>query len=517
MKIITLDGQSLTLEDIENLLDGKANIRITRETQKRLEEARRFVEKKMSSHEPFYGINTGFGMLASKRISEKDLETLQENLIVSHAAGTGGYLPDNIVSLIMLLRANVLARGYSGIRSEVLNLLIEMINKNIFPLIPEQGSVGASGDLAPLAHIALAMIGKGNVRYRGQIMPSRQAFAKAKLRCLKLSFKEGIALINGTQAMAAISSAVIIKAEKIIKLADIAGALSIEGDKASRRPFDERIHRLRPHPGQIATAANVRRLLEKSQIIESHAKCKRVQDPYSFRCIPQVHGAVKDTFRYAKAVIEKEINSCTDNPLVFSGEGEIISGGNFHGEPLSMAMDFISIALAELGSISERRVAILLSPLEGELPTKYLVFNPGLNSGFAPMHVTMASLVSENKTLAHPATVDTIPTFAGQEDHVSMGMWAARKAEKVLSNVTAILAMEFLAACQAIDIQKPLQKRQKCEPGAGTRIAYKIIRKKIPYLDKDREIYKDIQKAIDIIKSNAILRAVEEALGPLRL
>jgi histidine ammonia-lyase len=517
MKIIILDGQSLTLADAQAFLEGKAKVRVTQDTMRRLGTVRKFIEKKMASHEPFYGINTGFGMLAAKRIPDEDLEELQENLIVSHAVGTGNYVPDNLASLIMLLRANVLAKGYSGIKPETLILLVEMINRGIIPLIPEQGSVGASGDLAPLAHIALAMTGKGNVRYRGKVMTARQALTFAKLSPVRLSPKEGIALINGTQAMAAVSVSVITRAERLIKLADIAGALSVEGDRASRRPFDERIHKLRPHPGQLASAANMRKLLEKSQIIESHAKCRRVQDPYSFRCIPQVHGAVKDAFRYAKAVVEKELNSCTDNPIVFHEDDEIISGGNFHGEPLSMAMDVASIALAELGSISERRVAILLSPLEGELPTKYLISNPGLNSGLAPMHVTMASLVSENKTLAHPAVVDTIPTFAGQEDHVSMGMWAARKAFMVLSNVEAIIAMELLAACQAIDIQKPLRKSIKCRPGAGTKIAYSLIRRAVPYLEDDREIQKDMAKALEIARSGVIVEAVEAALGPLRL
>lgn len=517
MKIITIDGKSLTLADAEAMLAGKAKVRVTQDTLRRLGNARKFIDKKLVSHEPFYGINTGFGMLASKRIADRDLDELQENLVVSHAVGAGNCLPDSLVSLIMLLRANVLAKGYSGIKPGTFNLLVEMINGGIYPLIPEQGSVGASGDLAPLAHIALAMIGKGQVRCRGKVMPAKQALSAAKLSPVKLSPKEGIALINGTQAMAAISARVIIGAQNLIKLADIAGALSVEGDRASRRPFDERIHRLRPHAGQLASASNMRKLLDKSQIIESHAKCKRVQDPYSFRCIPQVHGASKDALRYARAIVEKELNSCTDNPLIFHEDEEIISGGNFHGEPLSMAMDVMSIALAELGSISERRVAILLSPLEGELPGKYLISNPGLNSGFAPMHVSMASLVSENKTLAHPATVDTIPTFGGQEDHVSMGMWAARKALMVLTNVETIIAMELLAACQAIDIQKPLRKAKKCLPGAGSRIAYDVIRREVSCLDKDREIHKDIEKSLAMVRSGAVVKAVEEALGPLRL
>ena len=517
MKIITLDGKSLTLEDIGYFLKGKAKVRVANESLRRLKSSRNFVEEKLSSHEPFYGINTGFGMLASKRIPDRDLKKLQENLVMSHAVGTGNILPDDLTRLIMLLRANVLAQGYSGIRPAIINLLVEMINRGVTPLIPEQGSVGASGDLAPLAHVALAMIGKGEVRFRGKVMNAKRALKLAQLEPVRLAPKEGIALINGTQAMAALAAKAIIKSQLLVKLADVAGALSIEGDRASRRPFDERIHRIRSHPGQLATASNVRRLLEKSQIIESHAKCKRVQDPYSLRCIPQVHGAVKDALRYCTAVVEKEINSCTDNPLVFHEDGEILVGGNFHGEPLALILDVLSIAIAEIGSISERRVAILLSPLEGELPRKYLISDPGLNSGLAPLHVTQASLVSENKTLAHPASVDTIPTFAGQEDHVSMGMWAARKALKVVGNVEAVLSVELIAACQAIDIQKLLKSVKKCSPGAGTRVAYKLVRQEISYLDKDRELSADLKSALRLVRTGAIISAVEGVLGKLRL
>lgn len=517
MKIITLDGKSLTFEDVESFLKGKAKARVSQEALRRLRNSRKFVEQKLESNEPFYGINTGFGMLASQRIPNKDLPRLQENLILSHAVGVGDCFSDDVARLIMLLRANVLARGHSGIKPETLNLLVEIINRQIVPLIPEQGSVGASGDLCTLAHVALCLIGRGQVRYRGKIMNGARALKLAKLTPIRLAAKEGIALVNGTQGMAALSAKSILRAGSLIKLADIAGALSIEGDRASKRPFDERIHKIRPHPGQLATASNIRKLIDKSQIIESHVKCKRVQDPYSFRCIPQVHGAIKDAFRYAKAVVEKELNGCTDNPLVFHEDEEILSGGNFHGEPLSLAMDVLSISMTEIGSISERRVAILLSPLESELPYKYLVANAGLNSGLAPMHVVMAALVSENKTLAHPASVDTIPTFAGQEDHVSMGMWASRKAFKILENVEKILAMEMFAAAQAIDIQKPLRGKKRSHPGVGTRIAYDLIRKQIPYLEKDREIYPDVQKSLDVIRSGSLIRAVEAVLGPLRV
>jgi histidine ammonia-lyase len=512
---ITLDGKSLTLLQIGQFLEDPSKVHVTPETIRRLKQARAFVDKRLKSHEPFYGINTGFGMLAHKRISDKDLELLQENLIISHAVGVGDYLPENVSRLIMLLRANVLAAGYSGIRPETLYLLIEMINRGVTPLIPEKGSVGASGDLAPLAHIALIMIGRGMTRYRGDIMKAGRALKLAGLKPVKLAAKEGIALINGTQAMAALAAICAIRAKSLMKLADIAGALSVEGDRASKRPFDSRIHAIRPHPGQIATANNIRRLIEASQIIESHAKCKRVQDPYSFRCIPQVHGAVKDACSYAISVVERELNACTDNPLIFYEDNEIISGGNFHGEPLAIAMDVLAIALSELASISERRVSILLSPLEGELPVKYLVPEPGLNSGLAPLHVTMASIVSENKTLAHPASVDTIPTFAGQEDHVSMGWFAARKAATVVQNVETVLAIELLAACQAIDIRKG-DKRPLLLPGKGTRAIYNVIRKKIPFMERDREVALDFGLCLGLVRQGLIIDAAEKACGPLK-
>ncbi|MFH1873642.1 MAG: histidine ammonia-lyase [Pseudomonadota bacterium] len=516
MKIITIDGKSLNFADIDIFLKEKVRINIAHEAVLRIKNAREFVESKLGDSQAIYGVNTGFGRLASKKISTQQLEELQQNLIISHAAGVGDYFPDNLARLIMLLRANVLAAGFSGIKPETLELLKEILNKDIIPLIPCQGSVGASGDLSPLAHIALVLLGMGKVKFHGKIMEASSALEKAGLKPVKLAAKEGLALINGTQAMCALGATAVIKAQKLVKLADIVGALSIEGDRASLKPFDERIHKIRPHPGQLATAQNVRRLLEDSEIINSHLKCKRVQDPYSFRCIPQVHGAVKDSIKHCGAVIERELNSCTDNPLVFADDEEIISGGNFHGEPLAMALDFLTIALAELGSISERRVAILLSPLEEELSQKYLVNNSGLNSGLAPLHVTMAALVSENKTLAHPASVDSIPTFAGQEDHVSMGLWGARKSLQVAENIEKILAIELLAAAQAIDLGQKESQKQKTL-GKGTSQAYELIRKTVSYLEKDRLINIDIQNCLKLVASEAILTLVEASIGSLRL
>ncbi|PIU56138.1 MAG: histidine ammonia-lyase [Deltaproteobacteria bacterium CG07_land_8_20_14_0_80_38_7] len=509
-----LDGNSLTLEQIKLFLNENREIEISHSALKKIEKCRLYVEEKIKSENPLYGINTGFGMLASKRISDADLEKLQENLIVSHAAGIGEYIQDDLARLIMLLRANVLAKGYSGIKSGTLQTLVNIINSGIVPLIPIQGSVGASGDLCPLAHVALTLIGKGKVRYKSKIINAMEALSDAGISPVSLAPKEGIALINGTQAMAAFFANAVIKAERLIKLADISGALSLEGDMGSEKPFDEKIHKIRPHPGQLATASNIRKLIHNSEIVKSHKNCKRVQDPYCFRCIPQVHGAVKDAFKYAKSVIEREINSCTDNPLVFFEDDEILSGGNFHGEPLAIAMDLLAMAIAELASISERRVAILLSPLEGELPQKYLVENPGLNSGLAPMHVTMAAIVSENKTLCHPACVDTIPTFAGQEDHVSMGMWGATKLNRIIDNVEKVIAMELIAGSQAIDLGNRLNNKEN-KPGSGVAKAYSKVRELISYLDVDRQIYMDIEKAYDLVKHGDIIESVESAVGEL--
>ena len=426
--------------------------------------------------------------------------------------GVGHPFPIPIAKLIMLLRANVLASGFSGIRPETLRLLIEMINRDVVPVIPEQGSVGASGDLAPLAHLALAMIGRGDVFYRGNVIAAARAFKKEGLRPVRLKAKEGIALINGTQAMTALGAAALVRIENLLRVTDIVGALSVEGDRASRRPFDARIHKLRPHPGQVATAANVRKLIGGSGIIASHAKCKRVQDPYSLRCIPQVHGAVKDAAAYARSTIKRELVSCTDNPIIFVEDDEIISGGNFHGQPVALTMDALTMAVAELGSISERRVAILTRPLAREVPTEFLVKRPGLNSGLMIAHVTMSSLVSENKILSHPASVDSIPTSGGQEDHVSMGTIAARKAMQVIKNVETILAIELLAACQAIEFQL-----KHGRPGKGTGAVHDLVRQSVPPITDDREYRQDIDNCVSLLRSGEVVKAAEEACGRLAI
>ncbi len=505
-------GERLSLSEIAEFLAGTAEVAITKRTEQRLKRVRAFVDEKLAQHEPYYGINTGFGYLAHHRISDANLERLQENLILSHAVGVGEPFPLEIARLIMLLRAHVLAMGYSGVRPETLRLLVDMIERGVVPVIPQQGSVGASGDLAPLSHLALAMLGRGEVFFKGKRMPAARALKRAGLARITLAAKEGIALINGTQAMSAMGAVACLKLENLLRAADVVAALALEGDRASRRPFDARIQRLRPHPGQAATAANVRKLIRGSGIIASHATCTRVQDPYSFRCIPQVHGAVKDQVAFARGVIERELASCTDNPLLFDEDDLILSGGNFHGEPLALAMDALGMAVAELGSIAERRVAILTRPLAGEVPTEFLVGNAGLNSGLMIPHVTMSSLVSENKTLAHPASVDTIPTSGGQEDHVSMGTFACRKALAIIANVEEVVAIELLAACQAIEFQL-----EHGRPGKGTGAVYDLVREQVAPIEADREYRLDMARCAELVRFGAIVHAAEAAIGPLKI
>jgi len=508
---IKLDGGSFSLDTLRSFLDGE-KVAVAQSSRKRLRRVRAFVEDALDSDRVYYAINTGFGLLSDKVIPRRDLEKLQENLILSHAVGVGEPFSADIVRLIMLLRANVLALGYSGVREETLDLLVGMINRGVHPVIPKQGSVGASGDLAPLAHLALCMIGRGEAVFRGRRMPARKALAGAGLAPVSLAAKEGIALINGTQAMAAMGALALIKLDNLIKVADVVGAMSVEGDSASRRPFDARLASLRPHPGHAATAANVRRLIAGSQIIASHRNCTRVQDAYSFRCIPQVHGAVKDQLAYARAVILRELGSCTDNPIIFADDGEIVSGGNFHGEPLALATDSMAMAVAELGSISERRVAILMTPLSGEIDEKFLTPESGINSGLMIPHVTMSSLVSENKVLCHPSSVDSIPTSGGQEDHVSMGTFAARKALRVIANVEEILAIELFAACEAIDLQ-----RDRGRPGKGTGAAYKLVRESVPEIKCDREFRLDMARCAEMVRSGDLVARAEKACGKLRV
>ena len=508
MKKIILTGEALTLSELKTFLTEKVQVEIAPSVTKKLYDVRKFVEEKAASNVAHYGINTGFGRLASKKIPQHELELLQRNIILSHAVGVGEPMPLELSRLMMLLRAHVLAQGYSGICAETLQLLVALLNHDITPVIPCQGSVGASGDLAPLAHIGLTLIGEGEVFFQGKKVAASKALQTAALQPITLKAKEGLALVNGTQAILAYAVAAVLKAENLLKSSDVIGALAVEGDLASISPFDERIHQLRPHPGQIATAKNIRTLLANSEIVAGHVNCHRVQDPYSFRCIPQVHGACKDAYRYVRQVVECELASCTDNPLLFPEDDAILSGGNFHGEPVAMAMDMLAIALAELASISERRVAILIAPLDQELPTSFLVPNSGLNSGMMIPHVVMSALVSENKTLCHPASVDSIPTSGGQEDHVSMGTWAARKALQVAQNVEKVLGIELLCAAQAIDMHP-----EQHHAGKGTKPVYQAVRNVAPAITGDRAFYVDMSNCIDLLVSGAVVKTAETALG----
>ena len=440
-----------------------------------------------------YGINTGFGLLANTRIDAEDLEELQRSIVLSHAAGIGELMRDETVRLVMILKINSLARGYSGIRLEVIEALISLLNHNIYPCIPQKGSVGASGDLAPLAHMSAVLLGEGQARYQGEIISGQAALAIAGLSPVVLAPKEGLALLNGTQASTAFALEGLFAAEDLWASAVVCGALSVEAALGSRRPFDERIHIVRGHPGQIDAAAAYRHLLgEQSEVGDSHENCEKVQDPYSLRCQPQVMGACLDQIRHAAKVLQIESNAVSDNPLVFAEEEDIISGGNFHAEPVAIVADGLAIAIAEIGSLSERRMALLIDSGLSKLPP-FLVDNGGVNSGFMIAQVTSAALASENKTWAHPASVDSLPTSANQEDHVSMATFAARRLHDMAGNTRGILAVELLAAVQGLDFRKPLQSTPALEKARSG------LRAKVPFYDKDRYFATDIESANDLL------------------
>jgi len=506
---ITLDGTSLRLADVERVALGEARARLHPRARRRMLRSRRIIDTLVRGREQIYGVNTGFGRLKDVCIPPKKLAELQVNLIRSHCAGVGDYLSEEQTRSLMLLRANVLARGYSGVRPRVVDLLLAMLNRGILPRIPSQGSVGASGDLAPLAHLALSLIGEGEVTVKGRLLPASGALRRRGLRPLALQAKEGLALINGTQMMAALGTLALLRSESLARHADIAGALSLEALKGSRRAFDPRLEKLRPHPGHAASAFNLRRLLGHSSIERSHAGCGRVQDSYALRCMPQVHGASRDALTHARAVLEREINSVTDNPILFPDDRELISGGNFHGQPVALALDYLGIAVAELAGISERRLERLTNPDLSELPA-FLTPEPGLHSGFMMAQVTAAALVSENKGLAHPASVDSIPTSGAQEDHVSMGAWAARKALRILENAERVLAIEILAACQGLEFHAPLKS------SAALETARRVVRRVVPRLAADRVLATDIARMVDLLRSRKILDALTPITGPLR-
>jgi len=517
MRPITLDGSSLTISEVYSVARTNTPVKISEAAINKIEASRRLVEDWIAKKEVVYGVTTGFGAFANVRITNEELEDLQRNLIVSHAAGTGDPLPPEIVRAMILLRINALAKGFSGIRSSTLRFVVEFLNAGITPIIPMQGSVGSSGDLVPLSHFVLAMMGKGKVLYRSALMDSGLALRKAGLQPIRLRAKEGLALINGTQMATAYAALAVHEAQTLAALSDLAGALSVEALKGTDTAFDERIHTLRPHPGQMASASNVRKLMAGSEIRESHRyNDPRVQDAYSIRCIPQVHGASRDAIEYAAKVVSIEINSATDNPLIFPKERIHLEGGNFHGQPVGLACDFLCVALSELASISERRIDRLVGGSLPDLP-RFLTRRGGLHSGMMMAQYTAASIVSENKVLCHPASVDSIPTGASLEDHNSMASIAAQKLWKVLDNVWKVMAIEFLCACQALDFIRQAGKNGKpMRCGKGTEVAYQFYRKRIPHLDEDRILHDDIDASLRILREGRLLQAVQRAVGPLR-
>lgn len=508
-------GQPISIEDIEEVGRRGRPVVLSAEARERMQCSRAAIEAIVSGGNEapnVYGVNTGFGALSETRIDAHDIRTLQKNLVRSHACALGPKLDVPSVRAMTMLRAQVLAMGHSGVRVEVVELLMEMLNRDVHPQVPSQGSVGASGDLAPLAHLALVLQGEGEAEVEGGVLPGGDALRLAGLEPIELEAKEGLALINGTQMMAALGAIALIESASLVKYADLAGAMSLEALKGSKRPFDGRIMDVRPHPGQRIVARNLLCLLEDSQIMESHAHCHKVQDPYSLRCIPQVHGASRDALQWAREVVGRELNSVTDNPLVFLGDdgtADIISGGNFHGQPLALALDLAALAVAELANISERRVEQLVNPALSSGLTPFLAPNSGLDSGMMIAQVASASLVSENKVLCHPASVDSIPSSAGKEDHVSMGSVSARKLMQVVENVWNCLAIEVLCASFGLDQRSPLKS------GRGVRAAQEVLREVVDPLTADRPLHKDMNRVALLMRRGDLLRRVELLAGSI--
>lgn len=502
MQEIIIDGSSLSLEAVAQVAIQKAPIRLAEQSISKVIKCRDYVERVIANGDIVYGLTTGFGKFSSVCIAKENIAELQSNLIRSHAVSVGDPYSEEITRAIMLLRIAVLAKGHSGIRLETLQTLVEMLNKHVHPIIPMRGSVGASGDLSPLSHLALVLLGEGEALYMGQRMTGSEAMKKANISPVKLAAKEGLALNNGTQVMAAIGALCLIRSELMCKQADILAAMSIDALLGTPQAMDPLVHKLRPHPGQLYSAENIRKLIDNSPLRKSHLNCDNVQDAYSLRCSPQVHGAVRDALCYARKVLEIEINSATDNPLIFPDEDKVISGGNFHGEPLAIALDTMGIAISELANISERRMEQILNPALSRGLPPFLAHRPGLDSGFMIIQLTAASLVSENKVLSHPASVDNIPTSANQEDHVSMGSVSAIKLLQIVENVNNVLAIELMIATQAIDI-RDIPSSEAIESVRAK------LRSLVPRLREDRVMYKEIQTAQCIIKQGDILSAVE--------
>ena len=505
---VPLDGQQLSIEDLEDVARRGRPVEITPAAWEAVRRARNVVDEAVRRGQVVYGVNTGFGDFAEIVIPPARLRELQLNLLHSHAAGVGEPLDEAETRGLMTLRANVLAKGFSGIRAETLDRLLTLINAGVHPVIPSQGSVGASGDLAPLAHLALALIGEGTCRFRGATRPVSEVLGEIGLRPLVLQAKEGLALINGTQLITAVSGLALAEARRLARAADVIGAMSLDALRGTDAAFDPRLHEARGHAGQNASARNLRRLLAQSPLHESHRACGRVQDAYSLRCMPQVHGAVRDALAYVASTVGIEMNAATDNPMVFADGGDIVSGGNFHGEPVALAADMLSIATAELGAISERRTERLVNPALSGLPA-FLTRRGGLESGLMMAQVTAAALASENKSLAHPASVDSIPTSANKEDHVSMGPIAARKAARVVANVRRILAVELVAACDALDLLRPVRS------SAPLMAVHARVREVIPERDGDRPLSPDIEAAAALVAAGEVASTAEAVCGNL--
>lgn len=521
---IVLTGANLTIADVEAVARHGAQVELDRDARARVQEARDVIERLVAAGEVVYGVTTGFGDLATTFIAPADAARLQQNLLMSHAAGVGPAFPTEVVRAMLLLRANTLALGHSGCRPIVIDRLLEMLAVGIHPVVPEQGSLGASGDLAPLAHLALPLIGRGEVEFHGQPMPALLALREAGLEPLTLEAKEGLALLNGTQMMSAVGALALADADRLARTASVAAAMSVEALLGTDVAFAAEYQLARPHPGQIIVAAEMRHLLRQSTLQTSHhGNAHKIQDPYSLRCVPQVHGAVRDALDYLRSVLLIELNSATDNPLVFpggggtdptaiaTGGGLVISGGNFHGEPIGLALDFAKLAVAELGSISERRTALLVDArLNGGLPP-FLAASSGVDSGLMILQYTAAALVSENKVLVHPATADSIPTSANQEDHVSMGSIAARHARSVVEHVERVLSIELIVAAQALDYR--LELLPGTTPGVGVRDAHAAVRAVVPRLHGDREPGPDLAAALALVRGGRLAELVPSRLG----
>lgn len=508
MHSLVLDGHSLSLAHIDAFLSTPTRVSVAPEAAARVRACAAFCEKLAEGDAPHYGINTGFGKLARTRIAPADLRALQLNLIRSHATAMGPALDDDLVRLMMLLRANSLVIGNSGVSETLVQLLLAMVNEGIAPVVPCYGSVGASGDLAPLAHVSLALVGEGDVSVGGRRTSAADALKAAGLKPIELRPKEGLALINGTQFMSAFAARDALRARRLLKTAMAAASLSIEAFQATDRVFDPRLSALKRHPGQARVAAGFRKLLASSEVVASHQDCDRVQDPYSFRCAPQVLGAVADTLTWVETWIEREINSVTDNPIVFPNDGDVVSGGNFHGEHMAIALDALAIAASEIASLAERRVDQLMNG-DGDKVPRCLIQDPGPNSGFMIAQYLAAALVSENKIHAHPAAVDTIPTSMGFEDHVSMGSIGALKLTRVLDNVARVVTVELLCGAQALDFHKPLQS------GRGTRVVHATVRAAVPFVTHDQSLTPLLAAIEARVASGEIVQRVEREVGDL--